>query len=264
MPQSNGLKIDIRRKKIMELLERDGKVKISELSELFGSTVVTIRNDLDELEKTGRLERVQGGAVLRAVSYESVAGNYFERCKGENADLKKRIAIETASLIREGETIFINSGTTTFYITQELKKLKNLNIVTNAIPIAMELGGISSFRVKLLGGDINNQYLFTYGNEALEQLRCYNADKTILSVSGICSGKAGITTFHAEEASLDRMMMEHSREIIVAADSTKFGYEGFYHVAPSSSITKCTTDNGINPQMAEEFRQIGVDMLLAH
>lgn len=264
MPQSNGLKIDARRKKILELLERDGKVKISELSRLLGTTVVTIRNDLDELEKTGRLERVQGGATLKTAFSGNLHGAYFERCKGENADLKKRIAAATASMVREGETVFINSGTTTFYTALELKKQKNLNIVTNSIYIAIELGDVPSFRVKLLGGDINNQYLFLYGNEALEQLRCYRADKTILSVSGICGDQTGITTFHAEEASLDRMMMERSREVVVVADSQKFGHEGFYHVASPDCIDKCVTNEGADREAVENLQKLGVEVILAH
>lgn len=263
MPQTNGLKIDARRKKILELLERDGKVKISDLSELLGATVVTIRNDLDELEKTGRLERIQGGATLKTAFSGNLHGTYFERCKGENADLKKQIAVATAAMVKEGETVFINSGTTTFYTALELKKRKNLNIVTNSIYIAIELGDVPSFRVKLLGGDINNQYLFLYGNEALDQLRCYKADKTILSVSGICGGQTGITTFHAEEASLDRMMMERSRETIVVADSTKFGHEGFYHVAQPDRIAKCVTNGNVDRKAVESLQEMGVEIILA-
>lgn len=257
------MKIDERRKKILEILEQNGKVKTAELSKLLDTTVVTIRSDLEELEKEGKLERVQGGAVLKVTVASSLHGSYFERCKWENAELKQKIARKTAAMIREGETIFINSGTTTYYVAQELKKLRNLNIVTNSIYIAIELGDVPSFRVKLLGGDINNQYLFSYGNEALDQLQSYRADKTILSLSGISGGASGITTFHAEEASLDREMMNRSRETIVAADRTKFGHAGFYHVADADCAAKCVTNEGADPQVMEELRKIGVEIILA-
>lgn len=262
MPQSNSLKIDARRKKIMELLEQEGKVKIADLSKILDVTVVTIRNDLDELEKTGRLERTQGGASLKTAFSGNLHGTYFERCKGEHADYKKRIAAATARMIKEGDTVFINSGTTTFYTALELKKHKNLNIVTNSIYIAIELGDVPSFRVKLLGGDINNQYLFLYGNEALEQLSRYSADKAILSVSGICTNRTGITTFHAEESSLDQMMMERSRETIITADSTKFGHEGFYHVAPPNRIHKYISNTGIDSHILEELEAMGCEVTL--
>lgn len=262
MPQSNSLKIDARRKKILELLEQEGKVKIADLSRLLDVTVVTIRNDLDELEKTGRLERTQGGASLKTAFSGNLHGAYFERCKGEHAAFKKTIAATAASMVKEGDTIFINSGTTTFYTALELKKHKNLNIVTNSIYIAVELGDIPSFRVKLLGGDINNQYLFLYGNEALDQLSRYSADKAILSVSGICANQTGITTFHAEESSLDQMMMARSRETVIVADSTKFGHEGFYHIAPPDRIHKYITNCDADPHIVEALTNMGVNVTL--
>lgn len=263
MPQNSGLKIDERRKKILEILEQNGKAKTAELSKLLDTTVVTIRNDLEELEKAGKLERVQGGAVLKVTVASSLHGAYFERCKWENAEQKQQIARKTASMIREGETIFINSGTTTYYVAKELKKLRNLNIVTNSIYIAVELGDVPTFRVKLLGGDINSQYLFSYGNEALDQLQSYRADKTILSLSGITGGVSGITTFHAEEASLDREMMERSRETIVVADSSKFGHEGFYHVADVQCAAKCVTDAGGDPAVKKALEDLGVEIVIA-
>lgn len=262
MPQSNSLKIDARRKKILELLEQEGKVKIADLSRRLDVTVVTIRNDLDELEKTGRLERTQGGASLKTAFSGNLHGAYFERCKGEHAAFKKAIAAMAASMVKEGDTIFINSGTTTFYTALELKKHKNLNIVTNSIYIATELGDIPSFRVKLLGGDINNQYLFLYGNEALDQLSRYSADKSILSVSGICTNQTGITTFHAEESSLDQMMMARSRETVIVADSTKFGHEGFYHIALPNQIHKYITNCGADPHIVEALTNMGGNVIL--
>lgn len=259
MPESNSLKIDARRNKILEILYRDGQVRVSQLSELLGATVVTIRNDLKELEKRGYLERFQGGARQTSKNYHSL---FFERCKQENEALKKRIAIATANLIQDGETIFINSGTTSYFTAVELKKHRNLNIVTNSIYCAMELGDVPTFRVKLLGGDINNQYLFLYGHDCLGQLKHYRADKTILSVSGICYDKTGITTYHPEEAAMDRLMMERSKQTIVVADSTKFGHEGFYHVSPLDDIDMLVTNSNIDKLAAAQLENCGVQVVL--
>ncbi|HCX77881.1 MAG TPA: hypothetical protein DG577_00550 [Firmicutes bacterium] len=259
MPQSNSLKIDSRRNKILEILYRDGQVRVSQLSELLGATVVTIRNDLNELEKRGYLERVQGGAKQSSKNYHNL---FFERCKQENESLKKGIAIATANLIKDGETIFINSGTTTYFTAIQLKQHRNLNIVTNSIYCAMELGDVPAFRVKLLGGDINNQYLFLYGHDCLEQLKRYRADKTILSVSGISCSKTGITTYHPEEAAMDRLMMERSKQTIVVADSTKFGHEGFYHVSQLDNIDMLVTNSNVDKQAAAELDNYGVEVVL--
>jgi DeoR/GlpR family transcriptional regulator of sugar metabolism len=259
MSESNSLKIDARRHKILEILYQDGQVRVSQLSELLGATVVTIRNDLRELEKRGYLERFQGGARQTSQYFHN---RFFEHSKQENEPLKKRIAIATADLIKDGETIFINSGTTTYLTAVQLKKHRNLNIVTNSIYCAMELGDVPTFRVKLLGGDINNQYLFLYGHDCLGQLKHYRADKTILSVSGICCNTTGITTYHPEEAAMDRLMMERSKQTIVVADSTKFGHEGFYHVAPLDNINMLVTDRNIDKDAAAELENSGIQVVL--
>ena len=188
------LKIDVRRKKILEILRRDGQVRVAHLSETLGATVVTIRSDLDALEQDGYLERTQGGAIQTMKNYYNLE---FQRRKQEHMENKKAIAAAAAGLVRDGDTLFINSGTTTYFAAVELKQRKNLNVVTNSISVAVELGGLPTFRVILLGGDISAQYSFTYGEDVKEQISRYRANWAILSVDGIQPG-AGITTYHAE------------------------------------------------------------------
>ena len=181
----------------------------------------------------------------------------------DNSDIKKRIAAAAAALVSDGETLFINSGTTTYFTAIELKKRKNLNIVTNSLPVAMELGGVPSFRVVLLGGEINTLYSFICGTNALEQLRQFKADKTILSMDGIGEG-CGLTTYHAEEAVVNRTMMERSRETIITADHTKIGYESFSFVAELRAGLTLVTD-GAKAEAAslDKIRKAGVCIILA-
>ena len=153
------LKIDTRRKKILDLLRRDGQVRVTQLSDALGATVVTIRSDLDALEQDGYLERTQGGAIQTVKNYYNLE---FQRRKQEHMEEKIAIAAAAAALVRDGDTLFINSGTTTYFTAIELKQRKNLNVVTNSISVALELGGLPTFRIILLGGDINAQYTFTY------------------------------------------------------------------------------------------------------
>jgi DeoR/GlpR family transcriptional regulator of sugar metabolism len=237
MPPSKGLKIDQRRKKILEILIRDGQVRVSELSSKFGATPATIRSDLSALRENGYLERTSGGAVPRT-------GDFYHRVfrlqEPENSEIKKRIAAATADLIHDGETLFINSGTTTIFTAHELKRHRNLNIVTNSLLVAMELGELPSFRVILLGGRINTAYAFTYGTDILEQIRQFRADKTILSMDGIRAD--GLTTYHAEEAVVNRAMMERSGETIVVADQSKIGYESFSFVSKLTSVSCLVTN----------------------
>ena len=260
MPPSKGLKIDARRKRILDILNRDGQVKVTELAAELGATPVTIRSDLDSLKEDGYLERTAGGAVQNVRNFYNME---LHLRRQENIDVKRRIAAKAATLISDGETLFINSGTTTYFTAIELKKRKNLNIVTNSIPVAIELGTVPGFRVILLGGEINAQYSFIYGINALEQLRQYKADKTFLSMGGICAGQ-GLTTYHAEEAVVNRTMMERSRETIITADHSKIGYESFSFVADLNTGLSLVTDGpGENAEFLAEIEKAGVRIILA-
>lgn len=237
------LKIDIRRGKILELLQQKGSVSVSQLSDLLGATAVTIRSDLTALERDGYLTRMQGGAVLRADRQ-----NAGQRSIANSAQ-KQYIAATVADMIRDGDTLLINSGTTTYCIAQALKARKNLHIVTNSIEVARALGDYPSFRVILLGGVINAQYGFTYGGDAQEQLERYQADWCILSVDGV-SARGGITTYHAEEAILDKMMIHGAKNVIVAADQTKIGKAGFAWICGCNSAVHLVTEGGDPEELA--------------
>lgn len=256
---AGDLKIVIRRKKILEILRRDGQVRVSQLSEALGATVVTIRNDLDALELDGYLERTQGGAIQSMKNYYNLE---FQRRKQEHMDLKKVIASKAASMIQDGDTLFINSGTTTYYTAVELKQRKNINVVTNSVSVAVELGGLPTFRVILLGGDINAQYSFTYGEDVKDQILHYRAIWTILSVDGVNPG-SGITTNHAEESVIARTMMERSEKTIIVADSTKLGGESFSRISPLYSGMVLVTDHGANQKIVDQITGAGVEVVFA-
>lgn len=254
---AGDLKIDARRKKILEILNRDGQVRVTQLSEELGATTVTIRSDLDSLERDGYLERIQGGAVQTVRNYYNLE---FLRRKQEYSEVKKGIASAAADIVHDGDTLLINSGTTTYYTAIELKKRKNLNIVTNSLMVATELGAYPTFRVILLGGEINTQYSFTYGNDAQEQLRRYRADYAILSMDGICI-ENGLTTYHAEEAVVDRIMMERAKKTMIVADRRKLGREGFLYVSEHSNIDILVTDREADMQFLRRLQEMKVEVV---
>lgn len=243
-------KIDARRERILERLRQDGRVSVGQLSTALDATTVTIRSDLSALEQEGRLLRVQGGAVLP----REQAG---QPGAIENHAGKQRIAQAVAALVHDGDTLFINSGTTSVCVAAALKTRKNLNIVTNALAVATELSEVSGFRVLLLGGEVNARFGFTYGGDAQEQLGRYQADWAVLSVDGI-SAKGGITTYHAQEAILDRMMMDGAGRTLIAADRTKIGKTGFTRVQACAPGLRLVTD-GAEPEALEELRACGVE-----
>jgi len=253
------LKIDIRRDRILELLRQTGKVLVSELSRELGATPVTIRNDLDALERDGYLVRIQGGALLKARSVEQWGGTDQEiPCLAE----KQAIARAVVAQIPDGSTLFLNSGSTTHCIAAALKERRNINVVTNSLAVAMELGKQPLIHVLLLGGEINVQYGFTYGADAEEQLRRYQAGWAILSVDGV-SAKGGVTSFHAEETTIDRMMIERAKRVIIAADNTKISRTGFTHICEIGPEVKLVTDQKCSREAVQELEALGMQVELA-
>ncbi len=228
-------KIEKRRRQILDLLQQEGKVYIASLSETFGTSLVTIRSDLDVLAQQGKLIRMAGGAV-RVHDTPATQPNDVVRLAE-----KREIAEMAAQLIRDGDTLFINSGTTTQLVAQALKTKRNLSVVTNSLSVATELGSVPSFRVILLGGSINSQFRFTYGADTQDHLNRFGADWAILSVDGV-SENGEISTCHAEEAIIDRIMISRAKQVLVVADSTKIGRTGFSYVSRCDDKIKILTN----------------------
>lgn len=239
--------IDERKQKIIEILNKNTKVKVNELSELFNISEVTIRMDLADLEARGLLSRVHGGAVS---SYRTYFNMNLQQRLTANQTEKRAIAEEVVKMIENNDTIMFNSGTTNLTIFRMLSHQLNLNIVTNSVSIAIEAGANPNFNVILIGGSINSKYQFTYGDDANAQLERYHADKLILSVDGI-SAEKGLTTYYDKEAELDRIMLSQANLTIVAADYTKIGRTAFAGISPVSAAdfivtNKNTPDNEID------------------
>ncbi len=253
------LKIDARRSSILEILRRDGQLRVAMLSKALGVTPVTIRSDLDALEREGYLERTQGGAIQTMKNHYNME---FQRRKHLHIDHKKAIASLASGIVQDGNTLFINSGTTTYFTAVELKRHKNLNIVTNSISVAIELGDVPTFRIILLGGEINAQYSFTYGENVKEQLSRFRADWAILSIDGVCPD-TGLTTYHTEEGAVDRIMMERAAKTMLVADSSKLGYESFYKISGPDGVACWITDDAADRTLAGRIAAAGVDVRFA-
>ena len=249
------LKIDVRRNKILAQLRAEGKVSVSRLAADLSATPVTIRNDLTALERDGYLVRIQGGAVasgrLQQVSSETAQ----DPCLSQ----KQAIAAAVADMVSDGETLFFNSGTTTLHIARALREKRHLNIVTNSLAVAMELGNVATFNVLLLGGEINASYGFTYGGDTQEQLSKYRADWAILSVDGV-SATGGVTTYHPEESILDRLMMANAAKRLIAATDNKIGRAGFSRVCDCDPELLLVSAGHCDREALQALRECGVQI----
>lgn len=237
--------IDERKKSILEMLKNNGKVKVTDLSRVFNISEVTIRNDLTDLEKSGMLQRVHGGAISTKKAYYNMSSNDRMNI---NREEKIRIAKKVASLISESDTLMMDSGSTTFYVARELANIKNLTIVTNSLQVAQEISyHQNNTNVILLGGNLDAAHQFTYGDDAINQLKKYKADKMIGAVDGICD-ESGLSTYHYLEAEVSKQMIRRANRTIVAADYSKIAKEGFAHIDSIDSIDTLVTNKKANDE----------------
>lgn len=250
------LDIDERRNKILELLERDGKVKVADLSNMFGISEVTIRNDLSELESFGLLERVYGGAVN---TYKPNLNTFIQQKDIMNYSEKKEIARECSSIVSDGDTIIVSPGTTSLMVAQELKKNSNLTVVTNYLPVAEQMSYYKDTNVILLGGRLEHRRYSIYGYDAIAQLKKYKTNKLILSVDGI-SAAEGISTFYYLDAEIISQMIGRAERIIVVADHTKVGRVGFTYIDSVDSVDLLITSSKANSNEVRAIRQKGVEV----
>ena len=247
-----------RKLKILDLLKENDSVRVTSLSRLFGVSEVTIRTYLEDLEKKGLLSRVHGGAVSSYKPYYSM--NLNQRLE-TNQRAKAAIADRVAALIQPNDTVMLNAGTTTLLVFRRFPVEYNLSIVTNSVAIALEASGNPNYNVILVGGSVNTKYQFTYGSDAIEQIKKYHADKLILSVDGI-DAEQGFSTYYNMEAPIDVAMLEQADLCIVAADHSKFRHSAFAKISDLSVADYIVTDTQISRELAEKLSEKGVTVLL--
>ncbi len=250
---------DDRKKQILDIITQSGNVRVAELSQLFGVSEVTIRNYLIDMEKKGLVSRVHGGAVISYKPYYNMSLN--QRLETNQSE-KNDIATYISQMIKPNDTIMLNSGTTTFLAFKAFPADYNLSIVTNSISIALEASGNRNYNVILIGGSINTKYQFSFGDDAISQLRRYHADKLILSVDGIDYSN-GFTTYYDKEAEIDRIMIENSDACIVAADHTKFNRTAFTKISPMNVANCIVTNSTLDKETAAHLEEMGIKLLFA-
>ena len=245
--------VEQRRDEITEMVREQGSVRVSQISRIYGVSEVTVRNDLEYLEAQGILSRVHGGAVGTGKHYINMdmSDRYMS-----NSSSKKELALRIASLIENNDTIMMNAGTTLTYVLHAIRGKRNISIVTNSIQNAVEASTYPDFNVILLGGEIDEKYQFTYGNDTLSQLDKYHATKCILSVDGIHS-KDGLTLYYSNESGIVRKMISCSDKVIVAADGSKLGKNTFSRVASAKDMDILVT-NKTDSQELELLKKQGV------
>jgi DeoR family transcriptional regulator of aga operon len=260
MDRSSNKSTVSRRAKILEELETKGQVTVSELSKMFRISEVTIRNDLSHLEKQNMLIRARGGAIKIKHYRMGIDPSISDKQK-EYLKEKQRIAKAAIKLIDDGDTIVLDSGTTTTEIAKNLEQFKNLTIITNALNIAIILSEYEGFNIFMPGGNLRKKSLSLIGALAAENFGKFYCDKLFLGVDGFDTSH-GLSTPNAEEAHLNQIMIGMAKKVIVVADSRKFLRRRFAFISPISSINIVITDSGIREEDKIRLENSGAEVII--
>lgn len=248
-----------RKNAIAEYIHKHRKSTVNELCNIFKVSPATIRNDLNELENAGLLKRTHGGAI------PNIKANYelnSSQKKVEHIKEKEAIAVKALGYVDDGDTIAIDTGTTTLCFARLLVSKKNLTIVTNDIEIAGFLEENTEFDIVLIGGRLRRGFHCNVGPIALRCLEGLSVDKAFVASNSV-SVKNGLTTPSIELAQIKENFVRFAEEVYLLCDSSKFGRASFVKFADISDIDTIITDKGIPEAQAGEFGQLDVVLDIA-
>jgi DeoR family transcriptional regulator, aga operon transcriptional repressor len=250
--------IDERRQHILELVQKQGRVLVADLSSELKISQITIRKDLDWLQSQGLIQRSHGGA-LRIHSSALADPSLQEKQKQHFAE-KQKIAAAAVKMVEEGQCVILDSGTTTTAIAQGLKRFNRLTVITNAVNIAAELAG-TDFEVILIGGTLRKNSFSLVGPLAEDNLEEMHADILFLGVDGI-DLEIGITTPNFLESRVNRAMVRAAHKVVVVCDSSKFNHRSLSRIMPASAIHYLITDRNLPAAAADALRSHNIDVTL--
>jgi DeoR family glycerol-3-phosphate regulon repressor len=246
-----------RQSRIIDTVHARGKASVDELAEIFGTSVETIRRDLTVLARKGQLEKVHGGAIPPRTLGE---GPFAQRMQ-QNGTAKRQIAQKLRELISPGDTLLIDTGSTTLIAAEGLISIDDLTIVTNSTAIAKVIAaGNKTANIFLLGGNYIEDNRQTCGIMALEQLNQFHGNLAILTVAAV-DGNAGLMDYSFEEAQMARAMLRRADRIVALADSSKFGQVAPFVVAGFEQVDDLVCEQAPGENLAMRLHEAGVNVV---
>jgi DeoR/GlpR family transcriptional regulator of sugar metabolism len=250
---------NLRKEKILELIKEDGSAKVIDLARIFKVTEVTIRQDLEKLEKEGLVVREHGGVHLKNV--EDQVRN-FSLTHQVNLKQKEIIAQKCLELIYPGDTIILDSGSTTTEIAKQIKHIKGLTVITNALNIALLLGANPNVEVVMTGGEFKPPTLSLTGQKAADFFTGLNVQKLFLATAGI-SLKSGLTYPSISDLVVKKAMIDAAETTYLVADSSKIGKSAFASLGALSLIDYIITDEEIDKNHKQIFMDNEIELIIA-
>ena len=247
-----------RHRAILTLLQQDGTVTIADLARKLDVSLETVRRDIKPLASDGAVVKMHG-----AISLPSAAGEApFEKRMRENSDAKKAIAVAMATSVRDGDSIMLDTGTTTSFLARELLGHRRLTVITNSSDIARTLSTVNDNRVYMAGGELRSDNGAAFGVSAIEFVSRFSVTHSVISI-GAVDAASGIMDFDLEEAEFARMVLSRGRRAVAVTDHSKFGRQGLVKVCDFSGITEIVTDEMPPEDIASGLTRASVLITLA-
>jgi len=265
LPTSIAMNSTQRRQDIIQIAQNCGQVLVNDLVEKYNVSAVTIRADLNQLSRKGLLVRSRGGAMANNEVSQELS---IDQKHNERIEIKQKLAQAVCNQLKEGETIILDSGSTTAEVAKSLGQFNRLVVMTNGLNVAQNLATLNQYsshqnniEVLMTGGTLRHKSLSFYGHQAEEAVNRYHFDKVILGVDGF-DFNAGLTTHFEYEAILNRKMCDVAKQIVVVTDSSKFNRCGIHKIRAINEIDILVTDNGIPDSFVQTLERKGVKLVI--
>lgn len=258
-PAAPTLLAEPRRKRMLAWLQEEGSARVRDLAEAFSVSEVTVRQDLERLEQEGHIVREHGGAYLKSVPQQVRAMALHHLV---NMEAKRRIGRAAAALVEDGETIILDSGSTTTEMAMNLGEREHLTVVTNALNIALILGAMPTCSVHMPGGQFKAPTLSLSGERSADYFQGLFAQKLFLATAAI-SFEAGLTFPAIADITVKRAMIGSASRIYLLADSSKIGRTSFSSLGGIELIHALVTDAGIRDEDRQAFMDAGIEVIVA-
>ena len=242
---------------ILDILRRDGRLVAKDFSRDLGLSEDTIRRDLRELAADGRLQRVHGGALPASPATED-----FDGRKAIGMEGKAAIGGAAARLISSGQVVFLDGGTSAVQLARQIPAGIAATVVTHSPSVAVELARHDAVEVELIGGRLFKHSVVAMGASAAEAIARIRADIYFMGVTGI-HPETGLTTGHAEEAAIKRLIARQAAEVVVLASQEKLGAASPFAIAPLSEASTLVVERGLPDAMLRPFREAGIAIVEA-
>ena len=244
---------------ILAILSEQGRIRVGRLATRLNVSEATVRRDLEAMQAQGMLQRTHGGAMLLPPTAFEVS---FDESQSKAQAEKRAIGHRAAGLVAEGESIIIESGTTTLELARCLLDMRKLTVLTNSLAICKEISANEGIEVMVLGGTLRRQSASLVGPWVAEVLQRVRVDKAFVGVNGL-SADFGLSSPNPFTAESRKAILAAARIRIALADHSKLGVEALYHVAPLDALDILVTDVGAGEEQLAPIRDKGVEVMTA-